>query len=193
MIDTVTEDSDEKILEIPAPKNNPVENDSKPDISTMTHIYFDIEATGLGRTSHITQISARRGLETFSKYILPFQSTGPQNFIDVFCFLCCLVDAFAVVGTLNFLRIIVALIPYATRILGEARVSFARLKRLLVQEEFEQHSDKCMNKDNSVELDNAFFMWEDASILEMGAKPAMEANNKAKNRKGTTLSFFSFI
>ncbi|CAC5360207.1 unnamed protein product [Mytilus coruscus] len=71
MIDTVTEDSDEKILEIPAPKNKPVENDSKPDISTMTHIYFDIEATGLGRTSHITQISARRGLETFSKYILP--------------------------------------------------------------------------------------------------------------------------
>ncbi|XP_071138376.1 uncharacterized protein [Mytilus edulis] len=47
MIDTVTEDSDEKILEIPAPKNKPVENDSKPDISTMTHIYFDIEATGL--------------------------------------------------------------------------------------------------------------------------------------------------
>ncbi|CAG2197037.1 ABCC5 [Mytilus edulis] len=36
--------------------------------------------------------------------------------------------AFAVVGTLNFLRIIVALIPYATRILGEVRVSFTRLK-----------------------------------------------------------------
>ncbi|CAG2214441.1 unnamed protein product [Mytilus edulis] len=50
MIDTVTEDSDEKILEIPAPKNKPVENDSKPDISTMTHIYFDIEATGLGKS-----------------------------------------------------------------------------------------------------------------------------------------------
>ena len=49
MIDTATEDSDEKILEIPAPKNKPVENDSKPDISTMTHIYFDIEATGLGK------------------------------------------------------------------------------------------------------------------------------------------------
>lgn len=77
MIDTVTEDSDEKILEIPAPKNKPVENDSKPDISTMTHIYFDIEATGLGRTSHITQISARRGLETFSKYILPAREITP--------------------------------------------------------------------------------------------------------------------
>ncbi|CAG2220385.1 unnamed protein product [Mytilus edulis] len=60
-IDTATEDSDEIFLEIP-PKNKPVENDSKPDVSTMTHIYFDIEATGLGRTSHITQISARRGL-----------------------------------------------------------------------------------------------------------------------------------
>ncbi|CAG2248750.1 GGA [Mytilus edulis] len=123
MIDTATEDSDEKILEIPAPKNKPVENDSKPDISTMTHIYFDIEATGLGkkelietkpslkkrqylilhlgpfcienftifyskntpplvvqhgRTSHITQISARRGLETFSKYILPAREITPK-------------------------------------------------------------------------------------------------------------------
>lgn len=78
MIDTVTEDSDEKILEIPAPKNKPVENDSKPDISTMTHIYFDIEATGLGRTSHITQIKARRGLETFSKYILPAREITPK-------------------------------------------------------------------------------------------------------------------
>ncbi|CAG2208762.1 unnamed protein product [Mytilus edulis] len=71
-------EGDEKILEIPAPKNKPVENDSKPDISTMTHIYFDIEATGLGRTSHITQISARRGLETFSKYILPAREITPK-------------------------------------------------------------------------------------------------------------------
>ncbi|CAG2232154.1 unnamed protein product [Mytilus edulis] len=58
MIDTATEDSDEKILEIPAPKNKPVENDS--------------------RTSHITQISARRGLETFSKYILPAREITPK-------------------------------------------------------------------------------------------------------------------
>ncbi|XP_052077881.1 ATP-binding cassette sub-family C member 5-like [Mytilus californianus] len=100
-------------------------------------------------------------------------------------------NAFAVVGTLNFLRIIVALIPYATRILGEVRVSFDRLKRLLVQEEFAPHSDKCMNKDNAVELDNAFFMWEDASIFEMGAKAkaAMEAKNKAKDRKASPGSF----
>ncbi|VDI48339.1 ATP-binding cassette, subfamily C (CFTR/MRP), member 5 [Mytilus galloprovincialis] len=99
--------------------------------------------------------------------------------------------AFAVVGTLNFLRIIVALIPYATRILGEVRVSFARIKRLLVQEEFKPHSDKCMNQDNAVELDNAFFMWEDASISEMGAKAKakMEAKNKEKNRQASRGSF----
>ncbi|CAG2196911.1 unnamed protein product [Mytilus edulis] len=78
MIDTVTENSDEKILEIPAPKNKTNRSDSKPDRSTMTHIDFDIEATGLGRTSHITQISARRGLETFSKYILPAREITPK-------------------------------------------------------------------------------------------------------------------
>lgn len=49
-----------------------------------------------------------------------------------------------------------------------------------------------MNQDNAVELDNAFFMWEDASISEMGAKAKakMEAKNKEKNRQGTTWCFF---
>ncbi|CAC5413788.1 unnamed protein product [Mytilus coruscus] len=61
MIDTVTEDSDEKIWRFLPQKNKPVENDT----------------TGLGRTSHITQISARRGLETFSKYILPAREITP--------------------------------------------------------------------------------------------------------------------
>jgi hypothetical protein len=37
-------------------------------------------------------------------------------------------QAFAVVGTLNFLRVIVSFVPFATRTLGECKVSFARMK-----------------------------------------------------------------
>lgn len=37
-------------------------------------------------------------------------------------------QAFSVVGTLNFLRVIVSFVPYATRTLGESKVSFARMK-----------------------------------------------------------------
>ena len=37
-------------------------------------------------------------------------------------------QAFAVIGTLSFLRVIVSFIPFATKSFGEAKVSFARMK-----------------------------------------------------------------
>lgn len=40
----------------------------------------------------------------------------------------CPFQAFAVIGTLNFLRVIVSFIPFATRALGESKVSFERMK-----------------------------------------------------------------
>jgi len=39
-----------------------------------------------------------------------------------------LLQAFAVIGAMNFLRIIVALIPFAMRAYGEVKVSFERLR-----------------------------------------------------------------
>ncbi|XP_033734850.1 uncharacterized protein LOC117323633 [Pecten maximus] len=41
-----------------------------PDIST-TDIYFDLETTGLGRTSSITQMAAVRGKDQFSCFVMP--------------------------------------------------------------------------------------------------------------------------
>ena len=40
-------------------------------------------------------------------------------------------QAFAVIGTMNFLRVIVALIPFAMRSYGEAKVSFSRIEVML--------------------------------------------------------------
>ena len=39
-----------------------------------------------------------------------------------------LLQAFAVIGTMNFLRVIVALIPFALRSYGEAKVSYSRME-----------------------------------------------------------------
>ncbi|XP_067650310.1 uncharacterized protein [Haliotis asinina] len=41
------------------------------ELSNTTEIFFDLEATGLARTSHVTQIAAVRGEEQFNQYILP--------------------------------------------------------------------------------------------------------------------------
>ncbi|CAG2206348.1 unnamed protein product [Mytilus edulis] len=62
---------EEDINEIPPPSSKP-ENNAMclEDATEYTQIYFDIEATGLSRTSHITQLSAIRGEEMFSTYVL---------------------------------------------------------------------------------------------------------------------------
>ncbi|XP_076088353.1 uncharacterized protein LOC143058759 [Mytilus galloprovincialis] len=63
---------EEDINEIPPPSSKP-ENNAMclEDAKEYTQIYFDIEATGLSRTSHITQLSAIRGDEMFSTDMLP--------------------------------------------------------------------------------------------------------------------------
>lgn len=58
------------IGEIPTPLSKPsfqpIEN-----LGIYQHVYFDLETTGLARSSHITQIAAVCGSDRFSQYILP--------------------------------------------------------------------------------------------------------------------------
>uniref|UniRef100_A0A8W8JFW7 Exonuclease domain-containing protein n=1 Tax=Magallana gigas TaxID=29159 RepID=A0A8W8JFW7_MAGGI len=58
------------IGEIPPPLSKPsfqpIEN-----LGIYQHVYFDLETTGLARSSHITQIAAVCGSDRFSQYILP--------------------------------------------------------------------------------------------------------------------------
>ncbi|XP_071150130.1 uncharacterized protein [Mytilus edulis] len=56
------------ITEIPAPVQT-VTNQSMPP--NLCRIYFDIEATGLSRTSHILQLSAKRDEEMYDSFVLP--------------------------------------------------------------------------------------------------------------------------
>ncbi|VDI64025.1 Hypothetical predicted protein [Mytilus galloprovincialis] len=56
------------ITEIPAPVQT-VTNQSMPP--NLCRIYFDIEATGLSRTSHILQLSAKRDEEMYNSFVLP--------------------------------------------------------------------------------------------------------------------------
>ncbi|XP_067664302.1 uncharacterized protein [Haliotis asinina] len=57
------------LVDIPPPLPVPVQKHL--ELSNTTEIFFDLEATGLARTSHVTQIAAVRGEEQFNQYILP--------------------------------------------------------------------------------------------------------------------------
>ncbi|XP_067682586.1 uncharacterized protein [Haliotis asinina] len=61
-------DTDDRVG-IPPPLPVPVQKHL--ELSNTTEIFFDLEATGLARTSHVTQIAAVRGEEQFNQYILP--------------------------------------------------------------------------------------------------------------------------
>ncbi|KAJ8298100.1 hypothetical protein KUTeg_024631 [Tegillarca granosa] len=83
--------------------------------------------------------------------------------------------AFAVIGTLNFLRVIVAMMPFASRTLGEANVSFQRMKKLLLLEEFDPPNTECNDSSNAIEIMGATFLWDEPD------QPSEKEIKKAKS------------
>ncbi|KAL4230542.1 Multidrug resistance-associated protein 5 [Mactra antiquata] len=96
--------------------------------------------------------------------------------------------AFAVIGTMNFLRIIVALLPFALRSYAEAKVSFRRIQTLLLTEEHEKPTDEVFDKDNAVEVKAASFVWE--TMPDSSTKVDMKKieNGLKKRRKSSIAS-----
>ncbi|WAR00011.1 MRP1-like protein [Mya arenaria] len=66
--------------------------------------------------------------------------------------------AFAVIGTMNFLRGIVAVLPLSLRAYAEAKVSFNRLEKLLLMDEYIPLSSITYDKTNALEMKAASFM-----------------------------------
>ncbi|XP_060080913.1 ATP-binding cassette sub-family C member 5-like [Ylistrum balloti] len=67
--------------------------------------------------------------------------------------------AFALVTTLDFLRAIVSYVPFATRTFGESRVTFERVKKLMLREEFQIPSSEVLDDSNAIEIQDAVFQW----------------------------------
>ncbi|KAH3835361.1 hypothetical protein DPMN_108710 [Dreissena polymorpha] len=89
--------------------------------------------------------------------------------------------AFAIIGTMNFLRIIVALIPIGFRAYGEAKVSFRRIEKLLTLDEFSSPSPDVFNKENAVEIKAANFICETVADDE-------ETKTRIRGRKSSVAS-----
>ncbi|KAK3100459.1 hypothetical protein FSP39_020430 [Pinctada imbricata] len=96
--------------------------------------------------------------------------------------------AFAVVGTLNFLRIIVAFIPFAIRMIGECRVSFKRMEKLLLMEEYKAPDRECEDPNNAVELEEATFIWNQADPINATPKKKKKDMKKIESKVSLQLN-----
>ncbi|XP_046563467.1 LOW QUALITY PROTEIN: uncharacterized protein LOC124272338 [Haliotis rubra] len=69
MVDMSEATDTDDLVSIPPPLPVPVQ---KPlQLNNTTEIFFDLETTGLARTSHVTQLAAVRGEERFNRYVVP--------------------------------------------------------------------------------------------------------------------------
>ncbi|XP_060065904.1 ATP-binding cassette sub-family C member 5-like [Ylistrum balloti] len=67
--------------------------------------------------------------------------------------------AFGLVSTLDFLRFIVSYVPFSIIAFGESRVTFERVKKLLLREEFQVPSADVLDDSNNIEIQDAVFQW----------------------------------
>ncbi|OWF39707.1 Multidrug resistance-associated protein 9 [Mizuhopecten yessoensis] len=66
---------------------------------------------------------------------------------------------FSIVATLTFMRIVVSFVPYSARMFGETLISFERIKRFMLEEEFKPPGRDVVNSDNAIELHDTVFKW----------------------------------
>ncbi|XP_021375724.1 multidrug resistance-associated protein 5-like [Mizuhopecten yessoensis] len=67
---------------------------------------------------------------------------------------------FSIVATLTFMRIVVSYAPFSARIFGETLISFERIKRFMLEEEFKPPGRDVVNSDNAIELHDTVFTWD---------------------------------
>ncbi|XP_021368558.1 multidrug resistance-associated protein 5-like [Mizuhopecten yessoensis] len=67
--------------------------------------------------------------------------------------------AFSIVATLSFMRILVSHVPFAAQMFAETMISFERIKRFMLEEEFKPPGRDVVNSENAIELSDTVFMW----------------------------------
>ncbi|OWF39710.1 multidrug resistance-associated protein 5-like [Mizuhopecten yessoensis] len=96
--------------------------------------------------------------------------------------------AFALVSTLDFLRIIVSFVPFATRTLGESRITFERVKKLMLRDEYQAPSSEVLDDSNAVEIQDAVFQWTPVSDIPDDKSKKREKKKKKNNEDRASIS-----
>ncbi|XP_021375735.1 multidrug resistance-associated protein 5-like [Mizuhopecten yessoensis] len=99
--------------------------------------------------------------------------------------------AFSIVATLSFMRVIVSFVPFAARIFGETRISFERIRRFMLEEEFKPPGRGVLNSGNAIELRNTVFMWGGDNNNNPGTKQQSTDNKGLKLDSSASLALRS--
>ncbi|XP_029639179.1 multidrug resistance-associated protein 9-like [Octopus sinensis] len=87
--------------------------------------------------------------------------------------------AFAFIGALNFMRIVLVILPWATRTISEAKVRLKRMEQILLMDEFSPDYCATSSPMNAIEIKNASFDWGQVE------DPRKEEEKKKEKKKKT--------
>ncbi|XP_033742886.1 multidrug resistance-associated protein 5-like [Pecten maximus] len=103
--------------------------------------------------------------------------------------------AFALAATMEYLRVLLTSVPFATRMYGESKIAMRRIKKFLLRDEYTPPSNQVKDDTNAVEIQDGVFQWEDLTDLltdkdEKKKKPKKEEKNAlTSSRTESTASF----
>ncbi|XP_060080895.1 ATP-binding cassette sub-family C member 5-like [Ylistrum balloti] len=86
--------------------------------------------------------------------------------------------AFALAATMEFLRVLLTSVPFATRMYGESKVAMKRIKKFLIRDEYTPPTNQVKDEMNAVEIHDGVFQWEDLTDL-----PNENDKKKKKQKK----------
>ncbi|GAB1600015.1 multidrug resistance-associated protein 9-like isoform X1 [Argonauta hians] len=85
--------------------------------------------------------------------------------------------AFAFIGALNFMRIVLVILPWATRVISESKVRLKRMEEILRMDDYLPYYSDISSSENSIEIKSACFNWDKA------LDTALEKDDKNKDKK----------
>ncbi|XP_069129183.1 ATP-binding cassette sub-family C member 12-like [Argopecten irradians] len=72
---------------------------------------------------------------------------------------------FSLIATLSFMWNVVSNVPFSSRIFGETLISFERIKRFMLEEEYQRPGHNVIDSQNSIEVRDAVFIRESENNL----------------------------
>ncbi|OWF39711.1 multidrug resistance-associated protein 5-like [Mizuhopecten yessoensis] len=86
--------------------------------------------------------------------------------------------AFALAATMEYLRVLLTSVPFATRMYGESKITMKRIKKFLLRDEYTAPSSLVRDESNAIEIRDGVFQWEDLTDL-----PDEKEKKKKKQKK----------
>ncbi|XP_069129780.1 ATP-binding cassette sub-family C member 5-like [Argopecten irradians] len=101
--------------------------------------------------------------------------------------------AFALAATMEYLRVLLTSVPFATRMYGESKVAMKRIQKFLLRDEYTPPTNETKDGINAVEIHDGVFQWDPTEVTnekdDKKKKPKKEEKDALNSRTDSTASF----